>query len=320
MTSTHFSKPPQPSGGTKSARRSSAYDNNFEQHLLDHAIYLEGYEYPEDRGSPKPKNLGQIRHQLLATRASLSSLRAHDSLFLEFQQKKKTKSEGTVMRKVVPLIAGNDHIPNEGHLPFTNLESLTSDTTVKPVPDYFDGARIAEVHNQVRRDLDTIIIPTKHVNVPVAPNFFLEAKAPTSTADVALRQSCYYGAYGARAIHALQNYGNEDPAYDNSAYTFSSTYYDGLLRLYAHHLQAPTTPGGLPEYHMTRITGIDLGEDTETLIKGVTAFRNARDLAEQHRNCFIKAANSRATDTGASIGQNGHTDISEVQHDSNEVG
>lgn len=227
-----------------------------------------------------------------------------------------TRSEGTVMRKVIPLIAGNDNIPNEGHLPFTNLQSLTSDKTVKPVPDYFDGARIAEVHTQVRRDLDNIIIPTKHVDVPVAPNFFLEAKAPSGATDVAMRQSCYYGAYGARAIHSLQNYGKEDPAYDNSAYTFSSTYHDGILRLYIHHLTAPTTPRGWPEYHMTKIAGFDLATDSETLLKGVTAFRNARDLAEEHRNCFIKAANSRVRRASIPISQNDHADTSEVQHDS----
>ncbi|KAI1117388.1 hypothetical protein F5Y14DRAFT_466075 [Nemania sp. NC0429] len=295
-------------------RRSSAYDDDFEQHLIDHGIYLDGHEYLDDHETPRLENLDQIRQRLLATRVSSSSLRTPDSFFLEFQRKNKTKSEGTVMRKVVPLIAGNDNIPNEGHLSFTNLVSLTSDTTVKPIPDYSDGARVADVHSEVRRDLNNVIIPTKHVDAPVAPNFFLEAKASRGAADVALRQSCYDGAYGARAMHSLQNYGKKHVAYDNSAYTLSSTYHDGVLRLYAHHLTASTTPRGQPQYHMTKIAGFDLTSDQETLLKGVAAFRNARDLAEQHRSCFIKAANSRATEARVSISQNGSADISEIQH------
>lgn len=172
---------------------------------------------------------------------------------------------------------------------------------MEPVPDYFDGARTADVYVQVRRDLENIIIPTEHGDVPVAPNFFLEAKASSGSTYVGLRQICYYGAYGARAIHSLQNYGKEDPTYNNSAYTFSSIYHDGMLRLYSHHLTAPTTPGGQPEYHMTKVAGFDLVTDHETLLKGITAFRNARDLAEQHRNCFIKAANSWARQASVPI-------------------
>ncbi|KAI1148203.1 hypothetical protein F4825DRAFT_434825 [Nemania diffusa] len=327
MASNHSSESSRPSRNTKTtnatsisskARRSSAYDDDFEQHLIDHSIYLEGYEYPEDRGTPEPGNLAQIRQGLLATRASLSPSRVPDSIFRDFRQKNKTKSEGTVMRNVIPLIAGSADIPNEGHLPFTNLESLTNETTVKPAPDYFDGARMKDVHTQVRHDLTKTIIPTKHADVPVAPNFFLEAKAPRGGADVALRQAGYDGAYGAHAMHGLQNYGKEEPVYDNNAYAFSSTYHagTGTLQLYAHHTTAPTTPGERPEYHMTQLDSYGMTGNPKTFVEGATAFRNARDLAERHRDSFIEAANSRARQADVLTGQDGHTDINEVQHDS----
>ncbi|KAI0426085.1 hypothetical protein F5Y09DRAFT_76522 [Xylaria sp. FL1042] len=300
------------------ARRSSAYDDDFEQHLIDHSIYLEGYEHPENRGTLEPENLGQIRQGLLATRASLSPSRAPDLLFRDFRQKNKTKSEGTVMRNVIPLIAGSADIPNEGHLPFTNLESLTNETTVKPVPDYFDGARMKDIYAKVRHDLNKTIIPTKHADVPMAANFFLEAKAPKGGADVALRQAGYDGAYGAHAMHSLQNYGKEESVYDNNAYTFSSTYHAGTstLQLYAHHPTAPTTPGGRPEYHMTQLDGYQMTGNPKTFIDGTTAFRNARDIAKQHRDSFIDAANTRARQADVLTGEDGQTDINEVQHDS----
>lgn len=123
------------------------------------------------------------------------------------------------MRNMIPIIAGDANIPNEGHLPFTNLRSLTDEVTVKVVPDFFDGARSGSIDRTVSAALSQMIIPTEHADVPVVPNFFLEAKAPKGGADVALRQACYDGAHGARAMHSLQNYGETEPAYDGNAYT-----------------------------------------------------------------------------------------------------
>lgn len=57
-------------------------------------------------------------------------------------------------RNVIPLIAGSADIPNEGPLPATNFESLTNKDTVKPVPDYFDGARMRDIHAKARNDLN----------------------------------------------------------------------------------------------------------------------------------------------------------------------
>ncbi|KAH8747031.1 hypothetical protein F5883DRAFT_367245, partial [Diaporthe sp. PMI_573] len=139
-------------------------------------------------------------------RGSLSPSTIPESAFEEFQRKNKTKSEGTVMRNVVPLIAGRANIPNEGHIPFTNLESLTNNTTANPVPDFFDGARPGDVDKIVREDLDKVIVPTKKAGVPVAPNFFLEAKGSGGTVEVADKQAVQDGAHGAVIMFALDNY------------------------------------------------------------------------------------------------------------------
>ncbi|KAH7176304.1 hypothetical protein EDB81DRAFT_635061 [Dactylonectria macrodidyma] len=278
------------------ARRSSAYDADFEQHLINNNIYHAGYAYSEDRGTQKPSNLDQVRQDLVAARASPSLTRLSESTFWDFQQSNETTSEGSVIRNVIPMIAGNSGIPNEGNLPFTNLTSLTNDDTVKAVPDYFDGAQASDIHRQVRRNLSTSIIPTKHATVPVVPNFFLEVKSQTGNAAVVRRQACHDGAYGARAMHALQNYGQTEPVYDGNAYTYSSTYFDGLLRLYAHHVTAPATPRRRPKYHMTKLRVFEMTDSREAFVKGATAFRNARDLARQGRNNLIRAANARASE------------------------
>jgi hypothetical protein len=51
-------------------------------------------------------------------------------------------------------------------------------------------------------------------------------------------------------MYALQNYGEEELGFDGNAYTYSSTYHAGTLKLYAYHVTAPTAPGGRPEYYM----------------------------------------------------------------------
>ncbi|KAM7210664.1 hypothetical protein V8F06_013947 [Rhypophila decipiens] len=268
------------------AKRSSAYDNDFEQHLIDHNVYLEGYEYTGDRQTPEPGNMDEVHLELLAGRASLSPSHFPEPVFRDFKRKNNTKSEGTIMRNVIPIITGNTSIPNEGNLRFTNFKSLTGGLTVNAVPDFFDGALPGDVDKSVREDLSQMIIPTKSANVPVAPNFFLEAKPPSGGADVARP----------RAMHALQNYDQEEPVYDGKAYTYSSTYHagTGTLQLYAHHATAPADPEGRPEYHMTKLRGFDLTDSRDTFVQGATAFRNARDLAQRHRDQLIQGANARA--------------------------
>ncbi|KAH6839541.1 hypothetical protein B0I37DRAFT_449448 [Chaetomium sp. MPI-CAGE-AT-0009] len=277
----------------------SVYDDAFEQHAIDHGIYPEGYDYPDSRPTPKPENVDQLRLVLFAPRASLSLSQFPDSAFENFKKKNKTVSESSVKRDVIPIIAGNSDIPNVGDLYFTNMESITGDATIRAVPDFFDGARAGAIHDKIRNvkeegNLNKLIIPTKHASAPVAPNFFLETKAPGGGADVVLRQALHDGAIGARAMHALQNYGAEEPAFDGNAYTYSSTYHGGALQLYAHHVTPPTAPGGRPEYHMTKLRGFDMTDTRETFVQGATAFRNARDLAQRHRDSFIQAANARA--------------------------
>ena len=134
-------------------RNLSAYDDNFEQHLIDHNVYPEGYDYPSGRQTPEPENLEQARLELLPLRPSLSPSQFSESAFRDFKRKNNTKSEGTVMRNVIPITAGGAGIPNEGNLGFTNLESLTEGLTVNAAPDFFDGARPGNIDKSVREDL-----------------------------------------------------------------------------------------------------------------------------------------------------------------------
>ncbi len=111
---------------------------------------------------------------------------------------------------------------------------------------------------------------------------------------MAKRQAMQDGAYGARAMHSLQSYSEGKPVYDGNAYTVTSTYHagTGTLQLYTTH---PTRgeDGISPEYHMTQVSGWALTGNIKSFREGVTAFRNARDWAQEQRDAFISAANKR---------------------------
>ncbi|KAM3502142.1 hypothetical protein MY11210_009160 [Beauveria gryllotalpidicola] len=142
-----------------------------------------------------------------------------------------------------------------------------------------------------------MITPTSHARAPSVPNLFVEAKAPRGGADVAKRQACLDGAIGARAMHSLQNYGEDEQVYDGNARTFSSTYHagTGTLQLYAHHVTGPRAEEDRPEYHMTQIDSWGMTGNIETFRRGATAFRNSRDLSRRQRETLIEAANARAS-------------------------
>ncbi|PYI14066.1 hypothetical protein BO99DRAFT_407026 [Aspergillus violaceofuscus CBS 115571] len=134
-----------------------------------------------------------------------------------------------------------------------------------------------------------------------------------------MRQACYDGALGARALHALQLFGNGNgngatgecrPTYDNQAYTLMCTYCSGTLGIYATHptrsrsnhkpshqdastTTTSTTTTTAADYVMTQIGQWALHGDPDTYQRGVTAYQNARDLTAEYRDSLIKQANER---------------------------
>ncbi|KIH93391.1 hypothetical protein SPBR_04269 [Sporothrix brasiliensis 5110] len=269
--------------------KSTPYNRDFNQHLTDHDVHAT-YD------SQKPANWAAIRAALLQRRPSLLSSRFSECAFDTFQESNdRAKNEDAVMVNVMPAILGTGARPGHQTLEyntlFSNLAPLTDGTIVPPKPDIYYGAHPKELSHPVRDALSDYIIPSTLRDKPLVPNFFTEVKGPNGNIGVGKLQACYDGAVGSRAIHRLQNYGREKPQYDGHAYTFSSIYHGGQLQLYAHHATAPTTQGGRPEYHVSQVKAYAMTSDRETFVQGVTAFRNARDLAQEHRDRFIRDAN-----------------------------
>lgn len=120
-------------------------------------------------------------------------------------------------------------------------------------------------------------------------------------AAVARRQTCCNGALGARGVYSLQSFGREEASeiiFDENAYTITSTYHDGTLKLYTTHLTRPRNPNsGDLEYHMTLLDSFAITGTVTKFREGVGAFRNAREWAKEQRDRLIVAANAKVMGT-----------------------
>lgn len=124
--------------------------------------------------------------------------------------------------------------------------------------------RPEQLDRRVRDDLNGHVIPSTQDDLPLAANFFVAAKGPDGSLAAAGRQASYDGPLGARGQQSLQSYGQDEPVYDNNAYTITSIYHGGTLKMYTSHPAQPTGPGGRPEYFMNQLKGWSLTSDPET--------------------------------------------------------
>ena len=277
--------------GEKSKKKSTIYDSNFEQILVDTGSLASWNSLVP---VPKPRNWDDLREILAQDPAECTQLEYEDFVHKSLAARGETK----MITSLFPMILGNDDIPYEQDKVFTNLAPFT-DGIADARPDLFDGSFPTDVGIDVRRRLSQLIVPSKQSGIPILPNFFLEAKGPEGTTVVAKRQVLYDGTLGARGIHSIQCYGRE-PFFDNNAYTFSATLHDGVLRIYTTH---PACPQGSTVYYTVQIQAYLLDEDLDSFQRGLTALRNARRFSKSQREKLIHIANERSRSSSSSGSQ-----------------
>ena len=281
------------------ARRTSAYDHTFEQHLIDHGIYPNRYKHG-NHDSVYPDNWEEINEMLAQPRRSLSPSRFTLEAFEKFNEtNREALNEDMVMQKAVPIIVGTTDIPSHGNVLFGNLENLTDGSLAMAKPDVYDGSRPAELNQHIREKLGPYIVPSTNTTAPCLPNFFIEGKGPNGNAAVCKRQALYDGALGARGIHELRSYIGQETLYDKKAYTIASCYHgaSATLALNMIHPTPSTDPNRNYEFRMTQLRSWSMDDSPDAFRQGATALRNARDWAKQRREEFIAAANRKVPDT-----------------------
>ncbi|KAL9101137.1 MAG: hypothetical protein Q9163_003581 [Psora crenata] len=266
--------------------RTSAYDSNFMKLLRKSNIRA-------PQRAHKPANFEQLRNRLLQRRASLTPDHFSEDRFDSFLDAvDDAQDEGSVMSNVLPAIKGDHRYLSTQNRLCNNWKRLASGKVVMAKPDFFDGARPGQQYQQIGDVLDSLIVPSTISECPFLPNFFGEVKAPTGIPVVAERQACYDGAFGARAMHHVRNYGAEE-TYDHNAHSFTFTYYVGILQLYAHHMREDDGTRTRPCYYMTMLGSWSLVGSRQQFACGAAAFRNLRDLASEMREQFLADAHRR---------------------------
>lgn len=278
------------------------YDSAFQQQLIDHTILPYGYTFPDGSWPPEPVNMDEIRQALGQRRASLSLSRFSNDDFNRFSRADASAvNETDVLSIVLPILEGDDIRVNNcvaRDILFTNLGHLTDGGLVAGKPDLYHGARPELLHRNIRKQLNSQIVPSSQHNLPIVPNYFLEVKGPRGSSAVASNQACYVGALGARGMRSLQAYRqSEPPPYDGKAYTITSTYYGGTLKIYTIHpiIRPPAVQVAeqAEAFSMTQVAAWCLTGNVDMFRQGVAAYRNARDWAKRQRDEAIKQANER---------------------------
>ena len=276
---------------------SGPYHANFQQNLIDRRIYPYNYEYQDGQEPPRPNNWEDINRMLARPRPSLSSF--PDEKFREFVRADgRAKNEDEVKDSVVPKLLNNMGGPDgaQRNVRFTSLAPLDGfeeGDLKKAQPDYYYGAPPEQLNQEVRNKLSNYIIPSASTDLPIAPNYFLEAKGPNGTFTVSARQACFDGAHGTRAMQALQSYGQGEPVYDNNAYTLTGIYHAGQLRMYSHYATQPNGAGTQVKYYMHQQEAYAM-TSKDSFVQGLAALRNAEDWAKEVRDTVIARANERA--------------------------
>lgn len=279
------------SASTEDEEKTNAYDTNFEKMLADRGI-----TQPDPDHEPVNKNEWLVG--LAQERSSNSVETISDDYFREFQRVvKQAHVETKVMKFIYPYLRGdarvdNAHIGQQNRV-CANWEKLTDEKLVIPQPDLFDGINELS-YPQLRSELPKSIVPADN-NSPSLPNLFAEFKSPKGTSGCAERQACYDGALGARGIHRARNYGMEpgEEMYDNKAYTISFTYVGGTLAAFLHFISKRRDPADDLQYKMHLLDGWHLRGNMDQLKKGITAFRNARDMARRIREEVARIASAK---------------------------
>ena len=266
----------------------------FEQNIVSGGVVLPGSQ--QAYGSiTRPENYQELRDVMGEYRPSLSPTLYGEDKFEEYQNDVyRSTNEAELLTNAWPTLNGKTKAPNGMNRPF-DMTPLTDGTIVDPKPGVFCGAHYSKIDPRLRDSLAPYILPSSNLRVPVAPNFFTEVKGPRGTGDIALLQSGYNGAVGARAYERLERYGekNIEIVSISNAYTIATTFDGHLLRIFSVHTLPPTGAGGQTQYVLCQLRSFAMTDTPETFRAGATAYRNLRDWALERLDEVIEKANNK---------------------------
>lgn len=197
-----------------SRKNTSVYNGSFEQILLDAGVHGD-----LDESTTRPDNFAEI--QAMLTHGKVKGTQSEFEAFVDGMRK--ARGEMKAVLSALPLLLGDEKIPNEQDRIFNNLEPI-AEGLPSAKPDYYEGSRALDLHKSIRYNLSNVIIPNVQTGTPILPNFFMELKGPDGSATVVRNQCLHAATLGAKGVNRLQAYTKGDDYYDNKSYTLSATF------------------------------------------------------------------------------------------------
>lgn len=131
-----------------------------------------------------------------------------------------------MISKVFLIIANIVDILSQKNLYFKNLKDLIDGFITKVKLDFYDEVRSAELNKVIREYLSEYIELSIKKNVSLLFNFFTKDKGLDKSTFVCKLQAIYDETLGARRMYKLRLYVDPKTAYNNNAYTITSTYHN----------------------------------------------------------------------------------------------
>ncbi|POS81722.1 hypothetical protein EPUL_005919, partial [Erysiphe pulchra] len=262
---------------TMSTTSSRLCYSNFRSLLISNYLYPYNHRLP-DTGDfvPSPENFDEIRERARRRRPSLSSEKFTDADFEAFKVSLRyLNDQKDIMEYVIPIIEGTYN--EKGHSCcnrlFNNFKPLAP-SIVCGTPDKCHGADPANADLTVRNELKWLILPSTEEDMPIAPNFFLEARSSDAIIGEGDLKALYTGALGERGQLALRSWRRKGLGLDNKAHTITVHYIHGLLQFYSIHAGRSRIDGEQLEFYMNSIDAVVITCEIENFRRGVTSYRN----------------------------------------------
>lgn len=142
-------------------RKTSTYNLNFEQILIDNHTYSDNYDFPNDWDPSQLNNESEIFDRLKHIRQSLSPSRFSDKAFRNFgRANAQTLHKDDIIASVIPVIQGNDLIPSARNISFRNMQPFADNKICYTKFDFYNGVCLEEIYQHIYIELDLYLIPS----------------------------------------------------------------------------------------------------------------------------------------------------------------
>lgn len=277
-------------------RKSSVYDPDFKQHLIDYDVYSHEYNYNDDDDSVYLNNWEKMNERLMQSQPSLLPLCFSCEVFQKFEKMNmQALTENKVMSKVFSIIIDTVNVSLQKNLWFENLKDLTDDFIIKAQLNFYDEAHLKELNKQIWEELRPYIMSLTNTVALCLLNFFMKSKGFNDDTLTCKNQALYDDALSAWGIYELQSYIDLKTAHDNKAYIITLTYHlSGLLIMYTTYAVTFKNSKHQIEYHMTQLNSFAMINNSNTFWQKATFLRNDQDLTEEDQKKLIITVNTKA--------------------------